>query len=134
MGPMRVLLVDDSEDVRLLFRIVLQSDPRFVLCGEAANGEEAIVTAASSHPDAIILDIMMPVMDGVTAFPFLKALCPATPIIFITATPDVRNSAAGLGAYAVLNKSTALEQLKPMLLEAHASAGATTIVRGPLRS
>lgn len=123
MGPIRVLLVDDSEDVRLLFRVVLESDPSFVVWGEAANGEEAIALVTAGCPDAIVLDIMMPIMDGVTAFPFLRELCPAIPIIFVTATPDVRHHPVGLGAYAVLNKAAALEQLKPLLLGACSSAG-----------
>lgn len=126
MGPIRVLLVDGSEDVRLLFRIVLESDPSFVVWGEAANGEEAIALVTAGCPDAIVLDIMMPIMDGVTAFPFLRELCPAIPVIFVTATPEVRHHPVGLGAYAVLNKATALQQLKPLLLDACFPAGVTT--------
>lgn len=115
--PMRVLLVDDSEDMRLLFRLALGSDPSFKVCGEATNGVEAIALVATACPDAIVLDITMPVMDGLTALPFLRDLCPTVPVIIVTAgaTHRTRLDAFERGAYAVLDLGAAIDQLKPLL-------------------
>lgn len=118
MTPLQVLLVDDSEDIRFLSRLALASDPDFEVSGEAANGTEAIALAAASRPDAIVLDIEMPVMDGLTALPLLRALHPSVPVIVMTAwaTPEVQREALRLGAHTVLNKSTrGIEQLVPAL-------------------
>lgn len=115
--PMRVLLVDDSEDMRLLFRLALGSDPSFKVCGEATNGVEAIALVTTACPDAIVLDITMPVMDGLTALPFLRDLCPTVPVIIVTAgaTRRTRLDAFERGAFAVLDLGAAIDQLKPLL-------------------
>jgi len=63
----RVLLVDDQELVRTGFRMVLTGEEDIEVVGEAANGREAIASAARTHPDVIVMDIRMPVMDGVEA-------------------------------------------------------------------
>jgi DNA-binding NarL/FixJ family response regulator len=63
----RVLLVDDQELVRTGFRMVLTGEEDIEVVGEAANGHEAIASAARSRPDVIVMDIRMPVMDGVEA-------------------------------------------------------------------
>ena len=63
----RVLLVDDQELVRTGFRMVLTGEEDIEVVGEAANGREAIASAARSRPDVIVMDIRMPVMDGVEA-------------------------------------------------------------------
>lgn len=124
-GPIRVLLVDDSEDIRLLFRLHLEFDPCFEVWGEAANGEEAIALVATTSPDVIVLDIMMPVMDGLTALPLLRELRPTIPVIIMTsaATPEARHLALGRGACAVIDKCAAIDQLKRALLAACAPTG-----------
>jgi len=63
----RVLLVDDQELVRTGFRMVLTGEEDIEVVGEAANGHEAIGAAARTRPDVIVMDIRMPVMDGVEA-------------------------------------------------------------------
>lgn len=107
MRPIRTLIVDDSDDIRLLLRLMLQSDAAVEVCGEAVNGQEALDLAAQLSPDAIILDLTMPIMDGVTALPLLRELCPQTRVIVLTATllPGVRELVLSLGACAVLAKS-----------------------------
>ena len=118
-GRLRVLLVDDSADTRLLLRIVLGLNPAFEVWGEASNGEEAIALVTTSAPDAIVLDVMMPVMDGLTALPLLRALCPATPVIIMasTVTTEVRYEAFTRGAHTVLDKVAVFAQLPKVLLE-----------------
>lgn len=119
-GRLRVLLVDDCKDIRRLSRIVLESNHPFEVWGEASNGEEAIALVSTGAPDLIVLDIMMPVMDGLTALPLLRALCPATPVIILAAmgtTPEVRRAALTLGACTVLDKADGIAQLPRVLLE-----------------
>lgn len=124
--PIRVLLVDDSEDIRLLFRLILEIDPDLEVCGEAVNGEEAIKVVAATNPDVVVLDVMMPVMDGLTALPLLRKLCPTTPVIVMTAadTPGLRLEALARGACAVIDKSAASDQLRETLVAVYAGARA----------
>ncbi|WP_449278502.1 response regulator [Leucobacter sp. GX24907] len=63
----RVLLVDDQELVRSGFRIILESEPGVEVVGEAANGADAVMLAATTSPDVICMDIEMPVMNGIEA-------------------------------------------------------------------
>jgi DNA-binding NarL/FixJ family response regulator len=63
----RVLLVDDQELVRTGFRMILADEDGIEVVGEAANGREAVDSAARLRPDVIVMDIRMPVMDGVEA-------------------------------------------------------------------
>lgn len=103
----RVLLVDDNEDIRVLMRLAIQRDGRFEVCGEATNGEEAIARCGELHPDAVLLDLLMPVMDGYTALPQIRSRCPETDVIVFSAVPslDARQRAAALGARSFIEKT-----------------------------
>jgi DNA-binding NarL/FixJ family response regulator len=63
----RVLLIDDQELVRTGFRMVLADEPGIDVVGEGANGRDAVALAAQLQPDVIVMDIRMPIMDGVEA-------------------------------------------------------------------
>jgi DNA-binding NarL/FixJ family response regulator len=65
--PIRVLLADDQALVRAGFRVLLESAPDVQVAGEAANGEEAVALAAQVRPDVVLMDIRMPVLDGLEA-------------------------------------------------------------------
>lgn len=75
----RILLVDDNEDVRRLLRIQLERADRYEIVGEAGDGEEAVHLAATLQPHVVLLDLSMPVMDGLQALPLI-----------LEAVPDVR--------------------------------------------
>jgi DNA-binding NarL/FixJ family response regulator len=66
-GPIRVLLVDDQQLVRIGFRMILQDEPDITVVGEARDGLAAVEAAPQLQPDVIVMDIRMPVMDGVEA-------------------------------------------------------------------
>ena len=63
----RVLLVDDQELVRTGFRMILADEEGIEVVGEAGDGREALIAAAELRPDVIVMDIRMPIMDGVEA-------------------------------------------------------------------
>lgn len=77
----RVLLVDDEADIRLLLMTRFGLDPRLEVVGEAANGSEAIARARELRPNATILDLEMPVMDGFAAIPILRTVDPLMRIL-----------------------------------------------------
>jgi DNA-binding NarL/FixJ family response regulator len=76
-----VLIVDDKADIRLLLATRLGLDPTLRVAGEAADGSEAIARARELQPDAIILDLEMPVMDGYAAIPILRTVDPSMRIL-----------------------------------------------------
>jgi DNA-binding NarL/FixJ family response regulator len=81
---MRILVVDDHETVRKGVCAILSSREDIEVCGEAANGEEAIRIAKELKPDLVILDVNMPVLGGFAAAQELKRLMPELPILFFT--------------------------------------------------
>ncbi|WP_176697045.1 response regulator transcription factor [Microbacterium sp. 3J1] len=65
--PIRLLLVDDQELIRLGFRMVLEAEPDFLVVGEAADGHSAIAQVSALQPDLVLMDIRMPGLDGIAA-------------------------------------------------------------------
>jgi DNA-binding NarL/FixJ family response regulator len=82
---LRIVLCDDTPEIRFLLRVGLELDGRFEVVGEAVNGREAIEVTATQRPDAILLDLAMPVMDGLEAIPEILEASPTTKIIVLTA-------------------------------------------------
>lgn len=83
-----VLIVDDNVFIRETLRDLFEGEPDFDVCGEAENGREAIEQAANCDPDLIVLDLSMPVMNGLDAARILKRLMPAVPVILYSAFED----------------------------------------------
>ena len=83
-----VLIVDDNRYIRQALCEQFKRESDFEVCGEAANGKEAIEKARELHPDLIVLDLSMPVMNGLDAARVLKQLMPALPIIMFTSYSD----------------------------------------------
>jgi len=105
----RVVLADDSDDVRDMLRMALDWDDRFEVVGEAANGEEAVRLVSEHKPDAIFLDLVMPVLDGLKAIPRIKTSSPETKIIVLSvaAAHPSSSEAMELGATAMVQKGGA---------------------------
>ena len=101
-----VLIVDDSAPIRAQLRYLFLSDS-FTICAEAANGREAIAAAKNCKPNLIILDLSMPVMNGLEAAPELRKLLPDVPIILYTlyagAFPDSEFQRRGITAVVAKN-------------------------------
>jgi CheY-like chemotaxis protein len=105
-NPKRILIVDDSSNVRRLVRANLESHSGFQICGEAADGLEAIDIAIGLKPDLIILDLCMPRMNGLEVAGTLKHLLRLTPIILFTLHEDIlsENQTRAVGIKSVVSK------------------------------
>lgn len=113
VSPIRILLVDDEAIVRYGLSSILQVDPTVEVVGEAENGEAAIAKAIELQPDIVLMDLNMPVMDGVTAIAKIQAAAPQTKILVLTAYTEDRylTDAMKQGAAGYLLKNTPPEDL-----------------------
>jgi len=80
----RVVIADDSDDVRALLRAQLEMDGRFAVVGEASDGATAVELAQQQQPDLIVLDLAMPRVDGLTALPLLREAAPGARIVVLS--------------------------------------------------
>jgi DNA-binding NarL/FixJ family response regulator len=113
---MRCLLVDDYESVRMGVTAILSSRPNIQICGEASNGKEAIEKARELKPDLIILDVTMPVLDGINSAKEIRTFLPEVPILFFSMHDGVYlvHEAKMAGGQGFVNKTDA----RAMLLDA----------------
>ena len=106
----KILVVDDLELVRLGLRRVVRG--QYEVCGEAANGQEAIEKATELKPDLIILDCGMPVMDGFKAACKIRQLLPAAKIVMLSDDGfEFETKAKEAGADFVVAKTRSLDEL-----------------------
>jgi DNA-binding NarL/FixJ family response regulator len=101
MTQIRILLADDQSLFREGLHTLLSAQADFDVVGEAANGEEAMQFAATLHPQVVLMDLRMPVMDGVSATRALHASQPECRVIVLTTFDDDENVFDGLRAGAV---------------------------------
>ena len=112
----RVLFVDDSALVRSMLKQVFQEDERFQVAGEACDGKEAVSKAREGNIDLIIMDINMPVMDGIEATRQIAAFSPAAIVMFTTEdTMDSIYRSISAGALEVLQKPNLTDMTEEML-------------------
>lgn len=113
MTQIRILLVDDQALFREGLRTLLSVQPDLQVVGEAANGEEALRQAATLHPAVILMDLRMPVLDGVAATRRLHQTQPDCKVIMLTTFDDDEYVFDGLraGAVGYLLKDTPSEKL-----------------------
>jgi NarL family two-component system response regulator LiaR len=109
----RVMLVDDHAVVRSGLSAFLSVNPDLELVGEAENGEQAVVRAGILKPDVILMDLMMPVMDGVAATQTIKKQNPAIQIIALTSfqEDELVQNALKAGAIGYLMKNVTAREL-----------------------
>ena len=120
--PIKVLVVDDVPDIRLLLRVGLQADDRFAIVGEAEDGAEAVALAGELRPDVVVLDLAMPVMDGFEAIPEIHRVAPEARVLAYSGHhSDKAQHALELCAYAFAPKGTPLKQLAELIARVHES-------------
>lgn len=89
-STLKVLVVDDHELTRLTLKLALSNQKNIELVGLASNGKEAVEMVRHHHPDVIILDLQMPVMDGWSASNHIKKMEPQTQIIAYSAVEEAQ--------------------------------------------
>lgn len=121
-APIRVMLVDDHTMVRRGLAIFLQVYDDLKLVGEADDGAAAIQLCAHLQPDVVLMDMVMPVMDGITATQAIRQQFPLVQVIALTSfkEKDLVQRALQAGAIGYLLKDVSAEQLVQAIRAAHA--------------
>lgn len=112
-NTIKIVLADDQSLFREALKTLLLCQDDFLISGEAANGEEAVKLALQTNPDVILMDLQMPVLDGVTAIGRIKKILPTVNIIALTTfdDDDLIIEAFRGGAIGYLLKDVASERL-----------------------
>ena len=120
--PIRLLIVDDQRLMRDGLHTLLALEDDLEVAGEAENGEQALTAYKELHPDVVLMDIRMPVMDGVEAIRRLKAADPDARVIILTTFDDDAYVFEGLraGALGYLLKDVSGEELADAIRTVHA--------------
>jgi DNA-binding NarL/FixJ family response regulator len=113
----KILVVDDMPSIRHSMRQCLEQEAGWVICGEAENGKVAVDRVQELRPDVVIIDLSMPVMNGLDAARAIKAIAPATHILMFTLHnyPYLVDEAKKMGIEQVLSK---WDSVGPELLQA----------------
>jgi two-component system, NarL family, response regulator NreC len=113
MKPVRILLADDHTVVRKGLRLLLETHPGFQVIAEAANGREAVALAEEHRPDAVVMDVAMPILNGIEAARQITNKLPQTAVVFLSMHSDEGYvlKALKVGARAYLLKDSAEQDL-----------------------
>ena len=113
MTPIRILLADDHTVVRKGLRLLLESQPEFEVVADASNGRETVALAERLSPDVVVMDVAMPVLNGIEAARQISAKSPHTAIVFLSMHADESYVLKALksGARAYLLKDSAEHDL-----------------------
>ena len=106
--------------MRIVLRAVLEEDGEFVVVGEAGDGEEAVTEVGRLQPDVIVLDLSMPVLDGLEAIPRIEEVAPDARIVVFSGYAAERMAPFALGrnVKGYVEKGRALEELRDAVREA----------------
>lgn len=106
MRRVRVVVVDDHPDVRGVIKALLGMEERYDVVGQAADGRAGIKAVGKEQPDVVLLDLAMPVMDGLTALPEIRRVAPAAKVVVMSGfgTDATVHTAMAQGADAFLHK------------------------------
>ena len=117
MWQLQILLVDDCKEWRQTLCSILEAIPYYQVIGEAGDALEGIEKAAQLHPDIVLLDIGMPILNGIEAAPRIRRASPKSKVIFVTqeSNRDVRAAALAAGGEEYLLKSRVASELIPAI-------------------
>jgi DNA-binding NarL/FixJ family response regulator len=108
----RVIIVDDQRPTRQGLKALLTLSPQVEVIGEAADGQESVDLVAERHPDVVLMDAQMPVMDGLEATRQIKSQWPEVRVVVLTMYPQYQAEAHAAGADVFLLKSCPTEALR----------------------
>ncbi len=133
-ASLALAVVDDTPDIRALLRMAFERSGQYKVIGEAENGQDAVELAAAQCPDVMLLDLAMPVMDGLSAAPLVRERCPDTTIVMLSAfdAAEMTDRALAAGAHGYIQKGMPMKKLVATVTEivaSHATSGS-----GPQRS
>jgi DNA-binding NarL/FixJ family response regulator len=126
-----VVLADDTRDIRLLLSLALELAGGFEVVGEAGDGSEAIAQATALQPDVVLLDLAMPVLDGLQAIPLIRDGAPASLIVVLSGfgADAMGEEAVRLGAATYVQKGVnpteLAEQVRMLVRDKTAPRGAS---------
>jgi DNA-binding NarL/FixJ family response regulator len=111
--PVRILIVDDHHELRRAIRNLLECQRGFVVCGEAKDGVEAIRKSDELRPDVVVLNIVMPVMNGFEAARKIREVSPQSRVVILSSYTDTQllKEAHNVGAVCYVPKSDAEREL-----------------------
>jgi DNA-binding NarL/FixJ family response regulator len=115
-SPIRVVLIDDSDDLRLLVRLALERESDFTIVAEAPDGEAGVAAVAAYKPHLVLLDIAMPVMDGMQALTLIREESPGSIVVMLSAFTNSSGAverALALGAHGYIEKGRGV----PMMIK-----------------
>lgn len=109
----RIMVVDDNPAIRRALKNILEFTPEWEVCGEAADGRDGIEKAKMLSPDLIVMDLSMPVMNGLEAARILHEIMPAVPLILCSLHTDrvLQREATAAGITTVFSKAENMQTL-----------------------
>ena len=117
-APVSVVAIDDSEDLLFLVQGALERSGQFRVVATAADGEQGVAAVRAAQPDLVLLDILMPVMDGMSALPLIRQECPDAIVVMLSALGDATGmpqKAMSLGANGYIHKDGRIQALPEQL-------------------
>lgn len=119
-GPYRVVVADDADGLRELLCLLFDTEPDFTVVGRATNGAEAVEVVSRTGPDLVLLDVAMPVLDGIGALPRVRRAAPEAHVVIFTGFSggSLREQVLALGADELMEKDLStgvlLDRLRQM--------------------
>ena len=119
MAKPRIVLADDHDIIRRGIRSLLDLSSEWDICAEASNGREAVEKVIECKADLVIMDVSMPVMNGIDAARQIRTVSPSTKVVIFTMhdSPQITTAARDAGAAACLTKTTLGDQLQRVVAQ-----------------